>query len=721
MPSFNRFLVPVIMAVLTGLPISLSSSAEGLPIDGLASGDVNQTNASSATTANDEVDERLIYSVSRSPEKTADAPRAVQVITREDIWRRGSRTLPDVLMEEAGIFIQHTNYGGGSPIIRGQMGKQILILIDGSRLNTSTYRFGPVQYLNTIDINAVERIEVIRGVGTVLGSDALGGVINIITQKGTPETNREAVGGALYTRYSSADEGFTGHVRVFGHNEHNRFNVGATFRSSGDLEGGGDVGTQLGTGYDEQAFNFYYEHDVSPDAVFSLSYMDLEQDDVPRTDRLLSGRNLVFDFDPQRLQFLRLNYSDLKFRKWIESWQFSLFFNRQEEGRREILTGSPTLQDNLFDRQDMVGLNLEFESSPGPKHALVYGVDFTSETIESTAEEVDLATGSSQELRGQFTDGSSYDTLALYGQDRFDLAPRFDLILGARYNVVSSRGREESPVGSLELDSQVESLTGTIGLVIEATEELHVVLNAIHGFRAPSIDDLSVFDERPGGTEIPNTRLRPERIDMAEAGIKYNSPRLAFTAFAYNSKLRNLLVRAPGTFRGLSFFDLNGNRAQDPGEPDVLQRQNLGEATIQGAELDWSVRFDRAFKVFGNYTYTRGDDDLAGVPLRRIPPAFGLLGLRWSSASAHELWFEVVYRYADSQRRLNPGDIDDGRVGPGGTDGFGVVHLRGGRNLTARLTGTLALENVLDEKYKHHGSGFYREGFQVVAQAAYRF
>src|SRR3954464_7847237 len=85
----------------------------------------------------------LVYSVNRTPERTFDTGRAVQVITAQDIWRKNARTLPELLVDEAGIFVQQTNYGGGSPIIRGLMGKQIVILIDGVRLNNATFRFGP--------------------------------------------------------------------------------------------------------------------------------------------------------------------------------------------------------------------------------------------------------------------------------------------------------------------------------------------------------------------------------------------------------------------------------------------------------------------------------------------------------------------------------------------------------------------------------------------------
>ena len=86
---------------------------------------------------------RLVYSVNRTPERPFDTARAVQVITAEDIWRKNARTVPELLMNETGLFVQQTNYGGGSPVIRGLMGKQVVILLDGVRINNATFRFGP--------------------------------------------------------------------------------------------------------------------------------------------------------------------------------------------------------------------------------------------------------------------------------------------------------------------------------------------------------------------------------------------------------------------------------------------------------------------------------------------------------------------------------------------------------------------------------------------------
>ena len=128
--------------------------------------------------------DEVVVTGSRVEESVYESPQAVSTVTREEVLKRNYRTTPEALTYEPGVMVQKTAHGQGSPFIRGLTGKQVLILVDGVRLNNSTFRFGPNQYLATVDPATIERIEVVRGPGSVLyGSDALGGVINIITRK----------------------------------------------------------------------------------------------------------------------------------------------------------------------------------------------------------------------------------------------------------------------------------------------------------------------------------------------------------------------------------------------------------------------------------------------------------------------------------------------------------------------------------------------------------
>jgi outer membrane receptor protein involved in Fe transport len=662
----------------------------------------------------------LVYSVNRTPERPFDTTRAVEVIDSEEIWRRNARTLPELLMECAGVFVQQTNYGGGSPVIRGLVGKQVLIFVDGVRLNNATYRFGPLQYLNTIDLAIVERIEIVRGVESVLGSDSLAGLINIITKKGPPVTASGTVAGRVSSRFSTADTARTGRAEAYGRTEKLRYVVGATLRQSDDLEVGGG-GTTAATGYGELAGNFRLEY--SPDATraFHLSYLGLEQDDVPRTDRILDGTALRFDFDPQRIQLATLGYQDLTARGWADSVEATLYLNRQSEGRSEVRVVSPGTERQHWDQQTVWGANMQFASLLA-SHRLIWGAESSTEAVDSRREDVNLATGSRSTKRGQFTDGASYRSFAAYVQDRVTLAERLTLSLGGRLSHYEASGSERTSVGELDLGSSFTGVTGSASASFRASPWLNVVGGLTRGFRAPNMDDLSVFDERADGTEVPNVELSPERSLGWETGVKVQTARLTGSAFYHRSSLNDLLVRTRGQVDGLSFFDLNGNGVQEGGEPNVLQKENLGEARVSGWELDFAYTPSGGVTLFGNYARTEGRDLVQDAPLTRIPPAFGTLGARVSRRALRGApWLELVFSFAGDQRELSAADVADSRIGPGGTDGFGVLHLRGGFSVGTRFRASLAVENLTDERYRYHSSGIDRPGRQLVLGAEYRF
>jgi len=111
-------------------------------------------------------------------------PFVISSITNQQIVEKGARTTPEALQGVSGVFIQKTNHGGGSAFIRGLTGNQTLIVLDGIRLNNAIYRYGPNQYLNTIDMFTVDKIDVLKGFGSVeYGSDAMGGVIHVKTKE----------------------------------------------------------------------------------------------------------------------------------------------------------------------------------------------------------------------------------------------------------------------------------------------------------------------------------------------------------------------------------------------------------------------------------------------------------------------------------------------------------------------------------------------------------
>jgi hemoglobin/transferrin/lactoferrin receptor protein len=145
---------------------------------------VNASVSSENTADAYDLDE-IIVTASRRSEKVFAVPYTANVQdARELIENRQVRTLVDAMRELPGVMVQKTGHGQGSPYIRGFTGLRTLFLIDGIRLNNSTFREGPNQYWNTVDPFSVQRLEVVKGPSSVLhGSDAIGGTVNAITRE----------------------------------------------------------------------------------------------------------------------------------------------------------------------------------------------------------------------------------------------------------------------------------------------------------------------------------------------------------------------------------------------------------------------------------------------------------------------------------------------------------------------------------------------------------
>jgi len=155
-----------------------------------------------------------VVTAGRIEEESAEVSYTTVSLSSGDFLEGGARTFPEILGNVPGIMVQKTTHGHGSPFIRGFTGRQNLLLVDGIRVNNSTFRAGPLQYWNTVDPYAVEQFEVVKGQGSVqFGSDAFGGTVNTITRSSGFAEEGEGwfSHGAAYYRF---DTNSASHPRV---------------------------------------------------------------------------------------------------------------------------------------------------------------------------------------------------------------------------------------------------------------------------------------------------------------------------------------------------------------------------------------------------------------------------------------------------------------------------------------------------------------------------
>lgn len=219
----NKVMITTWMASLA-LVASLSATAQPAvtgAAPSVASHEISPAEDAVKTADIHQQSEGLIYSVNRTPERTFDVARAVDVVTGDEIRSRNWITLADLLEEEAGVSLTAGYAGGNAAVIRGLGGNQVMIMVDGVKVNQANWPPTAIKdELNMIDTSIIERIEIVRGVVSVLGTEALGGVINVITRRGPDVPTR--FGGIIGTRVSSGDRSVAV-PQLFGQSEKLRY------------------------------------------------------------------------------------------------------------------------------------------------------------------------------------------------------------------------------------------------------------------------------------------------------------------------------------------------------------------------------------------------------------------------------------------------------------------------------------------------------------------
>ena len=633
----------------------------------------------------------------RTPMSLFDALVAGSILTRQEIEERQAPDMFHALQNEVGVLMQSTAAGQASPFVRGLTGQQVLILIDGVRLNNSIFRLGPNQYFNTIDPGMVDHIEVLRGQGSVLwGSDAIGGVINVVT-RGPSIPGSEYLGNygqREFTQYFNTSdsssysrlnvEGWAGQSGVFG---------GGSFHNVRDLDTGyDDFGRQPGTNYQQYSGDLKFNYLIDSSQLLTIAVQHHEQEDVARSDTFPGwpgDRNNsntfgnVRFFDPQQRDLAYIRYQTTDPIAVFDAITFTASYHRQ----REVQTrGIPTTRYQEIDVES-TGLNLVGVRDLGGLGKWTTGVDWYHDDVDSPFG--GAATGPI------IPDDAFYERIGWFLMWDLAITDRLTAVTGVRYEHINLAATPVVGNQAVFIDPHYQDWIGQIGLVYELDEDIHLVGSIAEGFRAPNLDELTANNPNvlQQGMDLPSLGLTPEHSITYEVGVKTNHEALRTQTFVFWTDLRDNIVAVPA---GANLFE----------------RANQ-DSYIQGVETSGEYLFTDTWSLYGNFWYTYGRNEVTRAPLSRIPPTQGILGVRWRALDRRA--YATLYTWMSRrQDRLDPvRDLSDERIPIGGTPGFATLNLRLGRTFGEydqhRLS--LSLENITDQPYLVHGSGVYGTGF----------
>ncbi len=638
----------------------------------------------------------VVVTASRFTSLRINTPEAIRTVGENSINEDQLRTAPEALLLTPGVFVQKTTHGGGSPFVRGLTGNQTLLLIDGIRLSNSTMRYGPNQSLNTIDVFSIEKMEVLRGSGSVqYGSDALGGAIQAFTHE--PEIAEKAKWGSdMLARIAThnMEQSVRGGISHSGKNI--SFRTGVTWRNFGDIRGGDTTGFQSPTGYRELDYDLKGKMVFSPKTSLTMVYQDVNQRDIPVYHKIELEDYAINETDPQRrkLAYLRLNREInsgiFKSATMVASWQ------NTGEGREIRKNGSDILRTE-YDRVRSLGFSAEAVMKDMKVWSGTMGIEAYIDRVNSRRTDTDIAAGSATEKRGLYPDGSGMSSLAAFTINKIDL-DKWILSGGIRYNTFIIKVDDET-LGQTRLTPS--ALVGNLAVLRKLNTASNLFVSFNTGFRAPNIDDLGTLGIVDFRYEMPDFNLKPESSFQYQAGYKYQTRKLRGEFYIYRNELYNLIVR---------------NRIEDQyiEEYPVYRKENSDRAYIIGAETSWDYNPQPTWNFHGDITWTYGQNTTKNEPLRRIPPLFG----RLAGEYRHKSWLmNIEWSAAGKQDRLAQGDNDDNRIPEGGTPGWNIFNING--SYTWRFVNIdLSLKNILNTDYRYHGSGvngYGRSLFLTVA------
>jgi outer membrane receptor protein involved in Fe transport len=663
---FAKIFSPIFLSSFTGLLVA--QEIDSLPrLDSLPS----QTLGEVVITAN------------RYGSLQIKTPEAIRVIDIKSIQNFQLRTAPEVLLITPGVFVQKTNHGGGSPFLRGLTGNQTLLLVDGIRLSNATVRYGPNQYFNTIDVFSIEKIEVLRGGGSVqYGSDAIGGTIQTFSHE-VVTSEKPHWGSTLLSRIATQgmEQSLNGTINYS--NKRAAFRAGATWRNFGDLVGGDTTGRQTPTGYQELDFDLKGKIILSPSSDLTMAYQSVHQSNVPVFHKVVLENYAVNKMDPQKrdLSYVRLNQ---KFNAGIlKSAIFTASLQHSEEGR-ELLKNSSSILRTEDDKVRSFSFSAEAFTSDMNGWSANTGLEIYNDLVTSSRSDRDLSTDETISKRGLYPNGATMTSIAAFSMHTLDLQD-WNFTAGARFNTFINKVEDEVS-GMTELTPS--ALVGNFAVLRKLNKTSNLFISMNTGFRAPNIDDLGTLGIVDFRYETPNFDLKPEHSFQYQIGYKFQGHKLRGEVYIYRNELYDLIVRNK----------IVGDTIE--GYP-VYQKENIERAYIQGVETAWDLEIDKSWMLSGSLTYTYGQNITKNEPVRRIPPLFGRLAVEYKHKG---WWINLEWQAAGKQDRLGAGDKDDNRIPFGGTPGWNIFNVNTSYEMRF-IKVNLSLLNLFNQDYRFHGSG----------------
>ena len=715
--------------------------------------------------------DEIVLSVFKKSEKTNRIAEQIAVVSSKEIQKISPQTSADLLATIPGIKVQKSQFGGGSPVIRGMESNRVLLVVDGVRMNNAIYRKGHLQSSISVAPNMLDKTEVVFGPSSVLyGSDALGGVIHYYTN--TPKLSvEEEVKSQFFSRFSSVNQEITSHVSAELRFSNWASLTSISFSDFGDLQSGSrrshgfkDWGKVFyysenrygnytenptvnprpevlkNTGYHQTDFLQKFFIPLSKNTELKINLQYSTSSNIPRFDRLIEFKNnslkfAEWNYGPQNRFLLSSQFLIHPNKKWLESGSITGAYQQIKESRIQRKFGS---LDRSF-REELVNVfsvNGDFSVSltQDKKRVLSYGFEFTYNDVTSKSFGKTLVVSNGQingsssgfKVQSRYPDGgSNYLSSSAYIAYRQDLNSKTTLNTGLRFTntTLHALWLDQTFIHLPETNVTAvnSAVTATIGYVYRPGKNWQLNSVVSSGFRSPNIDDIGRVREKSGNISVPNIHVNPEFAYNVEIGLQkyFNDKKFRVGANVYYSLLDNYIQRD-------FVYNTDGSKKQvqfDGEFGNAITNQNKGTAYVFGYTLSYLGKISSTINSSGFITYTKGRTYDTKEPMSSIPPLFGRVEINYKK---DKIEFGAALKF-NSKKDIEDFNITEGIdnhdltpiVDPNaildsdkyyGSPSWMTIGLTSNYLLSDTFSIQARLDNIFDEHYIEFASGISAPG-----------
>ena len=695
--------------------------------------------------------DQVVVSATKWSQSSKKVASKVSSITPKDVEFHNPQTAADLLNISGDVYVQKSQQGGGSPMIRGFATNRVLISVDGIRMNNAIFRSGNIQNVISLDAFTIENTEVVFGPGSIIyGSDAIGGSMNFYTIH--PQFSIDSapkINGHAQYRFSSANTENTGHFDINLGFKNFASLTSISYNSFGNLIMGTDGPNeylrneyvksvdgndfitlnnnnkeQIPTEYSQ--FNLMQKFRFTPNEkwYFDYGFHYSETSDYDRYDRLtLYSENLPksaeWYYGPQKWMMNNLTITNLHSNPIYDDLAIRIGYQYFEESRNDRnFRGS-----NIRMRTEEVkaySLNIDLNKYFNKVSQIIYGLEGVFNTVNSFGESKNISTGLTIPSSSRYPKSDWY-SLAAYLVYQYNISDKYFLQTGIRYNRFGLKSEFDTtyyPLPFNKSEQESDAVTGSVGLTYNPDKNWSLSFNLSTGFRAPNVDDIGkVFDSEPGSVVVPNPNLNAEYAYNGELSIaRIFGNKLKVDLTGYYTILNDAMVRKDFTLNGLDSIYYDGTLSR------VQAIQNSANAYVWGIQAAVELNILKRLSFSSKFNYQKGEEELVNgnsSPLRHAAPLFITSHLNYR-LQKFKIGASLLYNgqisnsnlAEEEQSKTNIYAIDNN--GKPFSPSWYTINIKLQYLLTKNISTTIGVENITNQLYRSYSSGISGPGRNFI-------